>query len=118
MERYHPDFIEMIARTCHEANRAYCVSIGDNSHKSWDEAPDWQKDSAIAGVTKKLSKPWLTSEDMHNEWVIHKVEDGWEYGEVKDPEAKTHPCLVAYSELPEEQRVKDSLFSNIVSAFN
>ena len=38
------------------------------------------------------------------------VADGWVYGIVKDPESKTHPCLVPYQDLPAEQRIKDSLF--------
>jgi len=27
-----------IAKVCHEANRAYCESIGDNSQLSWEDA--------------------------------------------------------------------------------
>jgi hypothetical protein len=29
---------------------------------------------------------------------------------VKDPEAKTHPCLVPYDDLPEYQQLKDRVF--------
>lgn len=36
------------------------------------------------------------------------------YGEVKDGEAKTHPCLVPYEQLPPAQRLKDDLFAAIV----
>jgi hypothetical protein len=39
-----------IARVCHEVNRAYCTSLGDESQLPWDSAPQWQKDSAINGV--------------------------------------------------------------------
>jgi hypothetical protein len=48
--------------------------------------------------------------------MADKVAAGWHYGEVKDAEAKTHPCMVAYEELPFEQRVKDHVFRAIVSA--
>ena len=41
---------EDIARICHEANAAYCLSLGDTSQTDWDNAPDWQKKSAINGV--------------------------------------------------------------------
>lgn len=41
---------EQIARIAHETNRAYCESIGDNSQPPWQDAPDWQKLSAINGV--------------------------------------------------------------------
>jgi hypothetical protein len=45
-----------------------------------------------------------------------KLDAGWVYGEVKDAEKKTHPCLVPFSELPPFQQQKDSLFCGIVDA--
>ncbi len=42
--------IESIAKICHEANRAYCATIGDASQLPWEESPDWQRQSAINGV--------------------------------------------------------------------
>jgi hypothetical protein len=45
-----------------------------------------------------------------------KVEGGWKYGETKDPEAKTHPCIVPFEDLPAEQQFKDKLFRTIVHA--
>ena len=35
---------------------------------------------------------------------------GWVYGEHKDEQRKTHPCIVPYDELPAAQRAKDALF--------
>lgn len=46
--------IAAIAALCHEANAAYCRQTGDDSQPNWDDAPDWQKESAITGVTKIL----------------------------------------------------------------
>ena len=108
--------IEKIARVCHEANRAYCVSINDLSQLSWDEAETWQKESAISGVKYKLANPDSKPEDLHNEWLKVKEADGWTYGPEKDAQKKLHPCFVPYNELPEYQRKKDLLFSNIVNA--
>jgi hypothetical protein len=45
-----------------------------------------------------------------------KKKDGWVYGEVKDAEAKTHPCIVPFEELPEFQKKKDALFCAIVDS--
>ena len=39
-----------VARVAHEVNRAYCAALGDVSQLQWDEAPEWQKKSAITGV--------------------------------------------------------------------
>lgn len=103
-----------IARVCHEANRAYCIALGDHSQPSWADAPAWQIDSAVEGVRAHLRYP-LTAEQSHAVWSAHKVETGWVYGPVKDAERKTHPCLVPYDQLPEEQKTKDALFGMIVA---
>lgn len=107
---------EAIARVCHEANSAWCAATGDHSQVPWNEAPEWQRESAYEGVWKALDG--ATSRELHESWCAAKVRDGWHYGEVKDPEAKTHPCLVDYDELPEEQRRKDALFGAIVKALS
>lgn len=46
--------IEASARAAHEANRAYCIAIGDTSQPSWDDAPDWLKESVRRGVLAAL----------------------------------------------------------------
>ena len=108
--------IEMIAAVCHEANKAWCSANGDDSHFSWEFAPDWQRDSAIDGVKHALTYPEAGPEDSHQNWWAGKIADGWTYGPVKDLVAKTHPCMVPYSQLPEFQRKKDALFLAIVRA--
>ena len=110
--------VERIARFAHEINRAYCGATGDASQPAWSDAPEWQRDSARAGVVRALTDPGVTPEAMHAAWSDQKLRDGWRYGEVKDPEAKTHPCLVPYQELPLTQRVKDHLFLAVVRCFD
>jgi hypothetical protein len=107
---------EQIARVTHEANRAYCASIGDLSQKPWDEAEPWQRESALRGVTAALDGTAKTPEEQHQAWYDDKARDGWVYGEVKDAAAKTHPCMVAYHDLPIEQQRKDALFRAVVAA--
>jgi len=102
--------IEQIARACHEANRIYCVSIGDHSQTSWDDAPEWQQVSARKGVVFHLDNPEATPEDSHNSWLKEKLTSGWVYGEVKDPVNKVHPCITGYLNLPKAQQEKDSIF--------
>lgn len=109
------DLIE-IARICHETNRGYCVAIGDNSQLPWDSAPEWQKQSAINGVDFHLDAD-ITPEQSHLNWMKEKQDNGWVYGEIKDEIAKTHPCMVPYSELPQLQRTKDFIFKAIVDSY-
>lgn len=103
----------MIARVCHEANRALQTALAeDGVSPPWDSAPAWQRESAVDGVQKALAG--ASPEELHESWCAFKRADGWVYGPVKDGDAKTHPCLVPYDELPAGQRLKDELFSAIV----
>lgn len=104
----------VIARVAHEINRAYCASLGDTSQPAWEDAPEWQQKSAIAGVEMHLANPDATPEQSHESWLAQKVADGWVYGEVKDAEKKEHPCCRPYDELPPEQKSKDYLFRSVV----
>ena len=106
--------IEQTAKMCHEVNKAYCEAIGDHSQVSWNEAPEWQQDSAINGVMFHLNNPDAKPHDSHANWYKDKLADGWKYGPVKDVQKKEHPCMVPYEELPLEQRVKDHLFIAMV----
>src|SRR5208282_1466270 len=105
---------EACARAAHEVNRAYCLSIGDDSQLAWDEAPNWQKESARKGVGIALNG--ATPEQSHESWHEEKRLDGWKYGAVKDVEKKEHPCFVPYGELPAFQRAKDVLYISTVRA--
>ncbi len=106
-----------IARVCHEANRALQLLLGDDAvSPPWDEAPEWQRESAVSGVREAVAG--ATPEQLHQLWCDFKVNDGWTHGPVKDAEAKTHPCLVPYEELPAGQKRKDHLFAAIVAALS
>ena len=106
---------EMIARVCHEVNRAYCQALGDMSQPAWEDAPMWQRDSARLGVKLHTEKN-VGPEASHESWMAQKVAEGWVYGAVKDPEAKTHPCIVPFDMLPREQQAKDFIFRAVVHA--
>ena len=105
-----------IAQICHEANRAYCKTLGDDSQPAWEDAPDWQKQSIINGVNFHMDNPKSTPEQSHENWLAEKVKQGWRYGTEKDAEKKSHPCFMPYFQLPTEQRRKDAIFVAIVRA--
>jgi len=113
---------EQIAIVCHEANRAYCATIGDNSQPAWADAPEWQKKSALSGVEFHLEALDSGAEPSpsasHESWLEEKRADGWKYGPVKDPLKKEHPCFMPYDGLPLEQRLKDYIFAGIVKSFH
>jgi len=108
--------IESIAKVCHEANKQWCEANNDFSQKHWNEAEQWQRDSAVKGVEFRLNNPEAGHDAQHNSWMEEKVAQGWIYGDIKDPVAKTHNCIVPFEKLPEFQKKKDSLFASIVDS--
>ena len=104
-----------IARVAHEVNRAYCQALGDMSQPTWDEAPQWQRESAMLGVELHTSGDH-GPEASHISWMNQKLDEGWKYGAFKDPENKLHPCLVPFDQLPVAQQAKDFIFRGVVHA--
>lgn len=109
-------WVDLAASLCHEVNRELQIAAGDDSvSPHWKDAPNWQKVSALEGIVNALNGQ--SPRELHESWMAHKIEDGWVYGETKNAVAKTHPCLVPYEELDEDQKLKDKVFSAIVKTF-
>ncbi len=99
---------------CHQVNKAYCEALGDTSQPDWNEAPQWQKDSAMIGVALHWNNPEAGARASHVSWMAQKIREGWSYGPVKDPDKKEHPCMVRFEDLPVEQQAKDFIFRAVV----
>lgn len=106
------DMLWLVARTCHEVNRAYCEGVmADHSQKPWAIAPTATRASAYAGVLLFMERgDDLGPEDMHGSWMERKLEEGWTFGNAKDEERKTHPNLLPYHQLHRHERAKDKIF--------
>lgn len=109
------DLIDQVARICHDANRAFCLLTGDPALPPWDELDESYRESSRKGVRAALT-PGNSPEAMHSSWMLERLGQGWQYDPVLDREAKLHPNLVPYDQLPEAQQRKDALFLGIVEA--
>lgn len=49
----------------------------------------------------------MIAENVHEVWAANRMKEGWIYGEQRDDDKKTHPCLVPYSQLPESEKDYD-----------
>ena len=47
------------------------------------------------------------SKNVHEVWSETRIQQGWTYGELRNDELKTHPCLIPYDNLPEEEKEYD-----------
>ena len=49
----------------------------------------------------------LLAENNHDQWARQRIEDGWTYGPQRDDVRKTHPDLVRYGDVPEDEKEYD-----------
>lgn len=47
------------------------------------------------------------AENAHDVWAVERQAQGWSYGEERNDELKTHPCLIPYEDLPEVEKAYD-----------
>lgn len=113
---YMKQTILQIAMVCYAANRAYCINNGESAPAPWEQLTDQQQESYVKGVAFRVENLDAPASAQHDAWMQSKADEGWVYGEVKDEVAKTHPCMMAYDQLPGDQQVKDSIFIGIVNA--
>lgn len=55
----------------------------------------------ILELTERLA------EHAHDVWAQLRMQQGWKYGPKRDDDAREHPCLVPYDQLPESEKEYD-----------
>lgn len=108
---------EHIAQIAHELNGVIQRSLAERQASAgWEAAPEWKRRSYLAGV--RLAAAGATPEQLHEGWYDWHAGEGWTYGEVYDEDAKTHPNMVPWDELPREQQAKGRVFWATVRALS
>ena len=105
---------EQAARMVHELSRAYCLTIGDDVAPPWDETSKIRRTIVMMGIQFSLENPQASQERMHQNWMEAYRKIGWTVGESRDEVKKTHPHLVPYDQLPEEQKPKDRFIQAVL----
>ena len=47
------------------------------------------------------------AKNVHESWAQERIKQGWSYGANRDDEKRHHPCIIAYEDLPEEEKMYD-----------
>lgn len=103
--------------------------------KPWDELTDAQKASSLDSAEQAVKLlihdfPLLdmingdisfdrekivdaVAENAYEVWARQRMDAGWTYGETRDNEAKKHPMLRPYDELPESEKAYDKSYGEI-----
>lgn len=106
----------MIAKFIYEAARLEAIwSKRTIVPEKWEERDEKFRKQFIEIVEKYITMKQLpTPEEAHNSWMESYFEMGWKYGEKRDVEKKTHPDLLPFYDLPQDERDKDAIFLALV----
>jgi hypothetical protein len=63
--------------------------------------------SAILLPDELLELTEQLAENAHDHWAKRRIAEGWTFGATRDDEARRHPCLVPYDELPDSEKQYD-----------
>lgn len=76
--------------------------MGDNMYKPNPiDTSNVELPNEIAELTEYIAK------NVHENWALNRINEGWTLGEKRDGKKKTTPCLVPYDELPEIEKEYD-----------
>ena len=75
-----------------------------------DDAPYTPKpiDTTDVELTEELRQ--LTEAlalNVHENWALGRLKDGWTFGPERNDTLKQHPCLVSYEDLPDSEKAYD-----------
>jgi len=65
------------------------------------DTTDTELPTSLAALMEKLA------ENTHEVWAVERIRQGWAYGPKRDDEAKQHPCLLPYDQLPDDEKEFD-----------
>ena len=81
----------------------------------WPERDEAFRSQFVAYVEKLVhADEFPTPEEAHDSWWRAYEAMGWQYGPVRDTEAKTHPDMVPFSDLEQREQDKDAVFLALV----
>jgi hypothetical protein len=96
----------------YEAARMEAVLSGRRIIPEHWGARHWRFRARLVEVVDKqcFGDKFESAEAAHNSWWRMYESLGWVYGPERDPNKKTHPDMIPFSELPKDERDKDEIF--------
>lgn len=87
----------------------------------WDALNGILKDRAASTVAHlmewmKGAPHGIPDEELHDVWYNNMVAMGWAYGPTYSLEQKLHPSMIPFDELPDDEKIKDAIWSGIIYA--
>jgi len=92
---------EVIARAVHNLNTSIKADH-EGELEFWHELPPdaWQRLDTFRQIKLLRDNPDMTAQEEHARWLSVRLEDGWQYGAVRNPAKKESPLIVPWEKLP------------------
>lgn len=65
------------------------------------DTTDVELDDELIQLVEQLAR------NVHDNWSVGRINEGWTYGPERNDTLKQNPCLVDYSDLPESEKDYD-----------
>lgn len=103
---------EKMARLIYEATRVEARwSKRSIVPERWEKRDIKFREQFVKIIDKYLSlKNLPTPNKAHQSWMKSYFKMGWKFGKTRDVNKKTHPDLLPFYELPQNERDKDAIF--------
>lgn len=86
-------------------SRNYLVTTNHKDMKTYNPKPIDLSDVELTEDLNELRE--AIAENAHDVWAVERQAQGWTYGEQRDDNKKETPCMVPYSQLPENEKTFD-----------
>lgn len=87
----------------------------------WEALNDVLKDRAADTVRRLMDRMegaecGIPDKELHDLWHANMIDMGWYYGPTYSLEQKLHPSMIPFDELPDDEKIKDAIWSGIIYA--
>jgi len=86
---------------------------GEQVVPPWDARPEAERAESAERI-RRLRERGASPREAHEAWAELRRSEGWEWGPVKDPDARTTPLLAPYEDLDPVQRAKDEMYDAVI----
>lgn len=86
-------------------SKNYLLTINYKEMKTYNPKPIDVSDVKLTEDLTELRE--AIAENAHEIWAIDRQGEGWTYGPKRDDDKKETPCMVPYSQLPEDEKEYD-----------
>lgn len=86
-------------------SKNYLVTINHKDMKTYNPKPIDLSDVELTEDLNELRE--AIAENAHEVWAAERQAQGWSYGPQRDDIKKQNPCMVPYSQLPEDEKTFD-----------